>query len=132
MVILETICKNTHNNTRSKLLLSLFSVEGRFVASVWVHERRHTGQTMEDTHKDYVVCLAKQHQQVQHYWCGRKRLLHGKCNAVDEIFQNCCIGRGSEQSLAPLPWPVISPDLTTSGAMGYCERRYEKTPIRKQ
>ncbi|PSN53108.1 hypothetical protein C0J52_10566 [Blattella germanica] len=32
-----------------------FSVEERLVASVWVHERRHIRQTMEDIQNDFVV-----------------------------------------------------------------------------
>ena len=52
---------NTHNNTCSKLLLKVWSIRGHlvFVASVWVHKRRHTGQTMQDVQKGFVVCFGK-------------------------------------------------------------------------
>jgi len=34
-------------------------------------------------------------------------------DVLNERFPGCSIGRGSPTSLAPLPWPPRSPDLTT-------------------
>ena len=40
---------------------SLFNVKEHVVASVWVLERRHIRQTMEDNQNNFVMLFVKQH-----------------------------------------------------------------------
>ncbi|PSN42777.1 hypothetical protein C0J52_18130 [Blattella germanica] len=97
---------------------SFFSIEERLVVSVWVHERQNTKKTIRDILRDFSVRFGKPPPSRPTLFTWEKKAfstgsVRDAPPAVNELFPNRWIGRGSRDLPAPLPWPPRSPDLTT-------------------
>ena len=57
------------------------------MASVWVHEHRHTGQTIEDIQKDFVVCFGKEMAKSNVIGVGEKDFTTGSAKQWANFFQ---------------------------------------------
>ncbi|PSN55125.1 hypothetical protein C0J52_01907 [Blattella germanica] len=88
---------------------------GRAFRGFYVGARTSTHQTNNGGYPERLRGVSSESNTVKSnvIGVGEKYFLSWEVQRVDEIFPNHWIGRDSEQSPAPLPWPAIGSELTT-------------------